>query len=243
MTREEYYSFREELIHAEKTPLKDFEEIACFESCMPIEDIAQRGEETLVFGPMKPVGLINPETQKRAYAIVQLRKENTEGTMYNIVGFQTKLSYTSQKRIFRMIPGLKNAEFLRYGSIHRNTFIDSPKLLLPTLKLKNNLPIFLAGQITGVEGYIESAATGLIAGINAARYISKTAPLTFPDTTSHGALIKYITSENKSFQPMHINFGLFTPISIKTRNKSEKRRLIGQRALHALKRFLLDKNL
>ncbi len=208
MTKEEYENFYSALITAETFPLHPFEEEKYFEGCLPIEEMAKRGKETLLFGPMKPVGLIDPKTQKRPYACVQLRRENVEGTMFNIVGFQTKLKIKEQKRVFRMIPGLEKAEFLRYGSVHRNTFINSPKCLCPTLQAKKNKNLFVAGQLTGVEGYVESTAMGLVAGINAVRLFKGEKPLIFPEETMIGALIKYITTPKQNFQPINANFGL-----------------------------------
>jgi methylenetetrahydrofolate--tRNA-(uracil-5-)-methyltransferase len=193
--------------------------------------MAERGKDTLRFGPMKPVGLRNPATGKNPFAVVQLRTENKECTMYNMVGFQTKLKYPEQRRILRMIPGLENAEFMRYGSIHRNTYINSPNLLCPTLQLKGKELIFFAGQITGVEGYVESAAMGIIAGINAARILKEAKPIIPPPETSIGALIKYVTDRSvKDFQPMNINFGLYPPLPNGV-PKSERRKFIAERAL------------
>lgn len=237
MNKEEYYNFVNELINAEKMELHEFEKAIYFENCMPVEVMSERGIDTLRFGPMKPVGITDPETGRRPFAVVQLRMENKEGTMYNIVGFQTKLKYNEQKRIFRMIPGLENAEFLRYGSIHRNTYINSPQLLYKTLQLKNNENIYFAGQITGVEGYVESSATGILAGINASRSILGKNPLVPGSTTALGSLIKYITDlERKKFQPMNINFGLFPPLPGRS-DRSEKKKLIAQRSLDEINNF------
>lgn len=239
MTEEEYEKFYNALMEAEKVPLKDFERACYFEGCMPIEEMAERGKQTLLFGPLKPVGLIDPRTGKRPFAVVQLRKENKEGTLLNLVGFQTKLKYPEQKRVFRLIPGLENAEFARFGSIHRNTFINSPKLLLRTLQLRKNPKVFFAGQITGVEGYPESAATGIIAGLNAARYIEGEELVYPPETTMIGALLKYITTADpKTFQPMNANFGLLPPPEKKIRNKKERRKYLAERALEDMKRWL-----
>ncbi|WP_456465424.1 FADH(2)-oxidizing methylenetetrahydrofolate--tRNA-(uracil(54)-C(5))-methyltransferase TrmFO [Desulfurobacterium sp.] len=236
MTKEEYERFYNALLEAEKVPLKEFEKEAYFEGCMPIEEMAERGKETLLFGPLKPVGLIDPKTGKRPFAVVQLRKENREGTLLNMVGFQTKLTYPAQKKVFRLIPGLENVEFARYGSIHRNTFINSPKLLLPTLQLKKNPNILFAGQITGVEGYPESAASGIIAGINAAKLLKGEAPVSPPLTTMIGGLLKYITeADSKRFQPMNANFGLLPPV--KAKGKRVRRKIQAEKALKDMKRW------
>ncbi len=228
LTQEEYEKFYNELINAEVFPLKNFEEGKFFEGCLPIEEIAKRGKETLVYGPMKPVGLKNPKTGKTPYAVVQLRKENQEGTMYNLVGFQTRLLQKEQERVFRLIPGLENAEFLRYGSVHRNTYINAPKILKPTLQTIKRKTLFICGQLCGVEGYVESIATGLWAGINAVRLIFKQEPIVPPSETILGGLIKYITTLNKNFQPMNANFGLLPTIngSIKTRKQKYYERSI-----------------
>lgn len=238
MTKEEYDRFYEALLKAEKVPLKDFEKACYFEGCMPIEELAERGKQTLLFGPLKPVGLIDPRTGKMPFAVVQLRKENKEGTLLNLVGFQTKLKYPEQKRVFRLIPGLENAEFARFGSIHRNTFINSPKLLLPTLQLRKNPLVFFAGQITGVEGYPESAATGIIAGINALRVLKGKEPLVPPKETMVGGLINYITSnKDKGFQPMNANFGLLPPLKERIKGKMERRKRLSQIALSEMERW------
>ncbi|ADY72779.1 Methylenetetrahydrofolate--tRNA-(uracil-5-)-methyltransferase trmFO [Desulfurobacterium thermolithotrophum DSM 11699] len=239
MTEEEYERFYTALMEAEKVPLKDFEKACYFEGCMPIEEMAERGKQTLLFGPLKPVGLIDPKTGKRPFAVVQLRKENKEGTLLNLVGFQTKLKYPEQKRVFRLIPGLENAEFARFGSIHRNTFIKSPKLLLKTLQLKKNPKVFFAGQITGVEGYPESAATGIIAGINAVKLAEGKELVYPPETTMIGALLKYITTADpKTFQPMNANFGILLPPEKKIRGKRERRKYLAERALEDMKKWL-----
>ncbi len=231
LTREEYNRFIEELIKADKIETHEFEKVQYFESCLPIEVMAERGSDTLRFGPMKPVGLIDSHTGKSPFAVLQLRMENKEATMYNMVGFQTKLKYPEQRRVFRMIPGLENAEFMRYGSIHRNTYINSPRLLHPTLQLKGEELIFFAGQITGVEGYVESAAMGIVAGINAARISQGLNPIVPPPETAMGSLIRYINDESiKNFQPMNINFGLFCPLPNSV-PKSQRRELIVERAL------------
>ena len=210
MDEEQYKTFIDELAGAETVPLKAFEEVKYFEGCLPVEVIRSRGDDTLRFGPMKPVGLADPRTGKDPYAVVQLRKENIEGSTYNLVGFQTKLTYPEQKRIFRLIPGMENAEFERLGSIHRNTFVCSPELLQPSLQFKSRPDLFLAGQLSGVEGYVESTAMGLLAGINSAMLVKGQLPSPPPATTALGSLIRHLTaSEAKHFQPSNINFGLF----------------------------------
>ncbi len=238
MDREQYEKFVSELLKGEKVPLRDFEKPAYFEGCLPIEVMAERGINTLRFGPMKPVGLVDPRTGKEPYAVVQLRQEDLEGSMYNMVGFQTKLKWHEQKRIFRMIPGLHHAEFVRLGSIHRNTFVCAPEVLRPTLQLKGHDVVFLAGQISGVEGYVESTAMGWLAGVNAARLIKGLPPLVPPWVTAHGALVHHITKANpKTFQPMNINFGLFPKLEIKLPKKA-RGMAYAQRALSAWKIFL-----
>ena len=244
LNKEEYERFVEALLEAEKVPFKDFEKPKYFEGCLPIEVMAERGKDTLRFGPMKPVGLKDPRTGKEPYAVVQLRPENREGTLYNLVGFQTKLKYKEQERVFRMIPGLEKAEFARLGSIHRNSFVCAPKVLQKTLQLQKEPRIFLAGQISGVEGYVESSAMGLLAGINAARLFKKDKLVVPPRTTAHGALIHYITEANpKHFQPMNINWGLFPPLDLPPRKrkklpKREKYRLMAERALKDLEEWI-----
>lgn len=220
MDKEQYLAFIEAIKNAKKVPLKSFEKKMYFEGCLPIEVMLERGDDTLRFGPMKPVGLPDPRTGKDAYAVVQLRKENKEGTIYNMVGFQTKLTYPEQKKIFAMIPGMENVEFARLGSIHRNTFICAPEVLSPTLQLKENNKLFLAGQLTGVEGYVESTAMGILAGINAARKTLQKDLVIPPQDTGHGAMIQHLTgSAAKHFQPSNINFGLFPPIGKKMPKK------------------------
>jgi methylenetetrahydrofolate--tRNA-(uracil-5-)-methyltransferase len=212
-SREEYETFWKALVAADEVPLRDFETKKFFEGCLPIEVIAKRGIETLAYGPMKPVGLIDPRTGLQPHAVVQLRREDREGILYNIVGFQTKMTWPAQRRVLRMIPGLQNAEFARYGSIHRNTFIDSPRLLLPSLRLRSDERLFFAGQITGVEGYVESAAMGLLAGINVSALLSGREPLLPPPETALGALVGHLTNtDTKNFQPMNVTFGLFPPL-------------------------------
>jgi methylenetetrahydrofolate--tRNA-(uracil-5-)-methyltransferase len=230
-----YNAFYDALLAAEKVQPKEFEKTAYFEGCIPIEVMAERGRQTMQFGPLKPVGLENPKTGGRAYAVVQLRTENAHRSCYNLVGFQTKLTYGEQKRVFRMIPGLEQAEFLRYGSLHRNTFINSPQLLRDTLQFKARGTLFFAGQLVGVEGYTDSAAMGGLAGINAARGFAGLPLVTPPSTTAHGCLVSYITATDpRHFQPMNTNFGLFPPLATPTRDKERKRRLTGQRALEDL---------
>lgn len=220
MDKETYLNFIDALNSADHVPLKEFEEPKYFEGCLPVEVICARGEDTLRFGPMKPVGLEDPRTGEDPYAVIQLRKENTEGTTYNMVGFQTKLTYPEQKRIFRMIPGMENVEFARLGSIHRNTFIISPEILETTLQFTDRQDLILAGQLSGVEGYIESAAMGQLAGINAARLVKGVAPVTPPKETALGALVCHLTeSEAKRFQPSNVNFGLFPAWEKKIRKK------------------------
>jgi methylenetetrahydrofolate--tRNA-(uracil-5-)-methyltransferase len=242
LNKEEYYRFVKAVQGGEKVPLREFEEAVPFEGCLPIEDLAERGDDTLAFGPMKPVGLIDPRTGGQPFAVVQLRQENKEGTLYNIVGFQTKLTYPEQARVFHLIPGLEQAEFARYGSLHRNTFIDAPRLLHGTLQLKTDPRIFFAGQITGVEGYMESTAMGLLAGVNAARAFSNQAIITPPRTTAIGALVGHITNVYaRSYQPMNINFGLFPLLEAPAGapaggagRKRERRSLLAERALRDL---------
>ena len=231
MDQETYERFYNALTQADRVKSKEFEKIPYFEGCLPIEVMAERGQQTLLFGPLKPGGLIDPITGTPPYAVLQLRSENLHDTCYNMVGFQTKLTYPEQKKIFRMIPGLEEAEFLRCGSIHRNTFMNSPDLLKNTLQLKTHERTFFAGQLIGVEGYVEAAASGGLAGINAAKTLAGHTIVTPPDTTAHGALLNYITtSDAKYFQPINTNFGLFPPLSVPIRDKQEKRKKIQQRA-------------
>jgi len=238
MTREEYERFWTELSGGSEVPLRDFEEKRFFEGCLPVEVLAKRGPKTLLFGPMKPVGLTDPKTGKRPHAVIQLRQENSKGTLYNLVGFQTKLTWPEQKRILRMIPGLEKADFARYGSIHRNTFINSPALLKKSLQLRSNDNIFVAGQITGVEGYVESAAMGLMAGINVCRQIAGKDMTVPPETTALGALLHHITNADyKTFQPMNVNFGLFAPLE-KRVSKKERGGLYARRSIDTLKKWM-----
>lgn len=237
LNKDEYYALVDEISGAEKVETRDFEKGIYFESCLPVEEIVERGRDTLRFGPARPVGLRDPRTGSLPYAVLQLRAENRERSMYNMVGFQTKLRYPEQRRIFRMIPGLENAEFMRYGSVHRNTYIDSPRLLRETLQLIKNDNIFFAGQIVGVEGYIESAAMGIIAGINAARVARGESPVVLPPETATGSLLRYISDGSvKNFQPMNINFGLFPTPGEKIK-KSLRKTCIAERALIAMSRF------
>ena len=240
MNEEQYEAFYAALTTAETAQAHDFEKEIFFEGCMPVEVMAARGKDTLLYGPLKPVGLEHPETGVRSYAVVQLRQDNAEGTIYNMVGFQTRLKWPEQQRVFRMIPGLTNAEFLRYGVMHRNSFINAPRHLRSTFQLRINERLFFAGQMTGVEGYVESAASGLMAGVNAARLAGNGEPLVFPSKTCHGALAHYITScDPMHFQPMNINFGLLPPLAHLPRRtrKPEKKRLLAQRALEELDCF------
>ncbi|BAU27658.1 methylenetetrahydrofolate--tRNA-(uracil-5-)-methyltransferase [Aneurinibacillus soli] len=232
MNEEEFNAFYEALITAEEVQLKEFEKQVFFEGCMPIEVMAKRGRQTMLFGPLKPVGLNDPRTGKQPYAVVQLRQDNSAGTLYNIVGFQTHLKWPEQKRVFSMIPGLENAEIVRYGVIHRNTFINSPRLLKPTYQYKDRETLFFAGQMTGVEGYVESAASGMVAGINAARLARGLEPIVFPPETAMGSMAHYITTANPdNFQPMNANFGLLPPLEKKIRNKKERYEKMAERAL------------
>lgn len=235
MTEEEFMRFYEALITAEVAPQKEFEKEKFFEGCMPIEVMAKRGIKTMLFGPMKPVGLEDPKTGKRPYAVIQLRQDNAAASMYNMVGFQTHLKWGEQKRVFQMIPGLENAEFLRYGVMHRNSFMNSPELLRPTYQSKKRDDLFFAGQMTGVEGYVESAGSGLAAGINAARLAKGEELIEFPRETAIGSMAYYIThAEGKHFQPMNANFGLFPSLPERVRDKKLRYETLAERALNAL---------
>ena len=235
MTEEEFMRFYEALITAEVAPQKEFEKEKFFEGCMPIEVMAKRGIKTMLFGPMKPVGLEDPKTGKRPYAVIQLRQDNAAASMYNMVGFQTHLKWGEQKRVFQMIPGLENAEFLRYGVMHRNSFMNSPELLRPTYQSKKRDDLFFAGQMTGVEGYVESAGSGLAAGINAARLAKGEELIEFPRETAIGSMAYYIThAEGKHFQPMNANFGLFPSLPERVRDKKLRSETLAERALSAL---------
>ncbi|MDA1475551.1 FADH(2)-oxidizing methylenetetrahydrofolate--tRNA-(uracil(54)-C(5))-methyltransferase TrmFO [Bacillus changyiensis] len=236
MTEAEFDRFYEALISAETVPLKEFEKEIFFEGCMPIEVMAKRGKKTMLFGPMKPVGLEDPKTGKRPYAVVQLRQDDAAGTLYNIVGFQTHLKWGDQKEVLRLIPGLEQAEIVRYGVMHRNTFINSPSLLKATYQFKKRDDLFFAGQMTGVEGYVESAASGLVAGINAARLILGKEPIIFSNETAIGSMAHYITETNqKNFQPMNANFGLFKELNVKIKNKQERNEQYALRALDTIR--------
>ena len=246
-TKDEYYAFVDALLHAERIELRAFEEAIksgvkaghFFEGCLPVEIIAERGLDSLAFGPMRPVGLKDPRTGKRPHAVVQLRQDNLAGSLYNLVGFQTNLKFPEQKRVLRMIPGLESAEFLRYGQMHRNTFIASPKLLRATLQSNQRGDLFFAGQITGVEGYMGNIATGLLAGINAARLFHGDSPITLPQTTMLGALCHYVThADMKDFQPMKANFGILPPLDIRV-NKRERGKAYAERALADLQNLLV----
>lgn len=237
-TKEEYVAFWEALCNAESAPVKDFEHDV-FEACMPIEEMAARGEDTMRFGPLKPVGLIDPRNGKEAYAVVQLRQDNAAASLYNLVGFQTHLKWPEQRRVFGMIPGLENAEFVRFGVMHKNTYLNSPQLLDKHFNLRNNKRFYFAGQMTGVEGYVESAASGLMAGLAAARAVLELPEVEFPEVTAHGALANYISNPTiENFQPMNINFGLIPPLTVRIRKKREKNAQIAARALEALDGFL-----
>lgn len=239
MEKDEYLRFYNELVNAESAPLKELDKehfskdnFKVYEGCMPIEVLAKRGEDTMRFGPLKPVGLINPKTDKRPYAVVQLRAENSQGTLYNLVGFQTNLKFGEQKRVFSMITGLENAEFIRYGVMHRNTFINSPKLLNEQFNMRQRENLYFAGQITGVEGYIESAASGIFAGLNMSRRLQGKSPVSLPETTMLGALTKYISDETvEKFQPMGCNMGILPELPVRIRDKKEKYQAIADRGL------------
>lgn len=244
MTEEEFNTFYEALISAETVPLKEFEKEIFFEGCMPIEVMAGRGKKTMLFGPMKPVGLEDPKTGKRPFAVVQLRQDDAAGTLFNIVGFQTHLKWGPQKEVIQLIPGLENAEIVRYGVMHRNTFINSPKVLRPTYQFINRNDLFFAGQMTGVEGYVESAASGLVAGINAARLVKSQELLEFPHETTIGSMARYITSANeKSFQPMNANFGLLPDLPVKIKGKKERNEQHATRALETIQNFAKNKEI
>ena len=239
MTKEEYEKFWNELVNAETAELKQFEKEVVFEGCMPVEKMAHRGIDTLLFGPLKPVGLIDPHTGKQPYAVVQLRQDNSDGTLFNIVGFQTHLKWGEQKRVFGLIPGLENAEFTRYGVMHRNTYINSTRLLKPTLQMNEYPKIMFAGQITGVEGYIESTSMGMLAGLNMARIVNGSEPYVFPNETAIGSMARYISNPTvTNFQPMNANFGLMPGLKEKIRDKRLKNRKIAEIALDTLIDFV-----
>ena len=239
MTEEEFDRFYDALISAEVVPLKEFEKEIYFEGCMPFEVMAQRGKKTLLFGPMKPVGLEDPKTGKTPYAVVQLRQDDAAGTLYNIVGFQTHLKWGPQKEVLKLIPGLENVEIVRYGVMHRNTFINSPRVLEPTYQLKENSQVFFAGQMTGVEGYVESAGSGLLAGINAAKLALGEELLVFPAETALGSMARYITeADPRNFQPMNVNFGLFPALEKRYKTKELRGQKQAERALSTIQNFM-----
>jgi methylenetetrahydrofolate--tRNA-(uracil-5-)-methyltransferase len=245
MTRQEYDDFFDALISAEQITLREFEQedASFFEGCLPVEVMAKRNRDTLRFGPMRPVGLTDPKTSERPYAVLQLRQDNLIGTLYNIVGFQTNLRFGEQRRVLRMVPGLENAEFMRYGMMHRNTYINSPELLQPTMQYRGRADLLFAGQIVGVEGYMGNAASGLVAGINAARLLSGEHPVIFPTNTMIGALCHYVThAEAKSFQPMKANFGLL-PMPENRMKKAERYHYYSKRALTRMRRFARQRRL
>ena len=235
MNKEEYENFWNELVNAEVVELHSFERREIFEGCMPVEVMAKRGIDTLRYGPLKPVGFDDPRTGRRPYALVQLRQDNSVGSLYNMVGFQTNLKFGEQKRVFSMIPGLQNAEFVKYGVMHRNTYINSPQILNNVYQMKDNENVFFAGQITGVEGYVESIASGLLAGINAARYMKNKGKIVFPVETMIGALTDYISTPNEKFQPMNANFGILPKLPEKIRDKQERYKKLSDRAISIMK--------
>lgn len=238
MTEEEFDRFYDALVEAETVPLKEFEKEIFFEGCMPIEVMAKRGKKTMLFGPLKPVGLEDPKTGKRPFAVVQLRQDDAAGTLYNIVGFQTHLKWGPQKEVLKLIPGLENAEIVRYGVMHRNTFINSPKMLKPTYQYKDREDLFFAGQMTGVEGYVESAASGLVAGINAANYVLGEELLVLPHETAMGSMARYITTANPdNFQPMNANFGIFAELPERIKNKKERYERYANRAIETIQKI------
>ena len=243
MNKEEYLAFYEQLITAQRATLHEFETKDVFEGCMPVEIMASRGTDTLRFGPLKPVGLTDPKTGRWAYATLQLRKEDQSGSMYNMVGFQTNLTFGEQKRVFSMIPALKNAEFLRYGVMHRNTFVNSPEVLNPDYSLKAHPKTFLAGQITGVEGYVESAASGLMAGIYLLKRLKNQPYSVISNVTTLGALAGYITTQNKDFQPMNANFGILPPLDRVVRDKAMRKQLLAQRSLESVREYKKEMNI
>ena len=244
MNQEEYETFVDSLVNAEVVTLHNFEKREIFEGCMPIEIMASRGKDTLRFGPLKPVGFDDPRTAKRPYAVVQLRQDNSEGTLFNMVGFQTNLKFGEQKKVFSMVPGLENAEFVKYGVMHRNTYINSTELLDETYRLKESPSIYFAGQITGVEGYVESISSGLVAGINAVHQLQvgvaeDNTSITFPGTTVIGALAKYISTPNEKFQPMNANFGILPPLPEKIRDKKQRYQAMADRSLKCFDTYKL----
>lgn len=243
LSESEYHEFYDALCAAERQELKHLDREKYFEGCMPIEQMAERGRETMLFGPLKPVGLVDPRTGRRPFAVVQLRQDNRAQTLYNLVGFQTRLKWGEQRRVFSLIPALKNAEFVRYGVMHRNTFINSRQVLAPTLQYRQRETLFFAGQLTGVEGYVESAASGIVAGINAGRKLRALEPLAFPLNTALGALLHYISEETVgAFQPMNVTFGLFPPLASPPRDRRQRNLAYGERSLRELTEFC-DKNI
>ena len=235
MSREEYLDFWKELCAAEEAEVHGFEDRNVFEGCMPVEVMARRGEQTLCFGPLKPKGLPDPKTGKEPYAVVQLRRDNADGTLYNLVGFQTHLKWGEQKRVFSMIPALRNAEYVRYGVMHRNTYLDSPRLLDRYYRVRGNERISFAGQITGVEGYVESTASGFVAGVELARRLLGQHPVNFPQETALGALACYVSNESVvDFQPMNINFGIMPSLGYKVKGKRNKNAELSRRSLELL---------
>lgn len=241
MNKEEYENFWNELVNAEVVELHSFEKREIFEGCMPVEVMAKRGIDTLRYGPLKPVGFDDPRTGRRPYALVQLRQDNSVGSLYNMVGFQTNLKFGEQKRVFSMIPGLQNAEFVKYGVMHRNTYINSTQILNNTYQMKDNENIFFAGQITGVEGYVESIASGLLAGINAVKYMKNEERIVFPVETMIGALTDYISTPNEKFQPMNANFGILPKLPEKIRDKQERYKKLSDRAINIMKENIPNK--
>ncbi|MEG2310498.1 MAG: methylenetetrahydrofolate--tRNA-(uracil(54)-C(5))-methyltransferase (FADH(2)-oxidizing) TrmFO [Clostridia bacterium] len=239
MNKDEYLAMYNELINAKQATRHDFDKLVLFEGCMPIEEMAKRGDKTLIFGPLKPVGLNNPKTGEKNYAVVQLRAENSLKTMYNMVGFQTSLTFGEQERIFKMIPGLKNAEFIRYGVMHKNSYIDGSKILKSDFSMKKNKNIYFAGQISGVEGYVESAASGLMVAINILNTL-KGKTKEFPETTMLGSLSKYISTENKNYQPMNANFGILKPLNETIKDKKEKYQKLATLAIDNITKFKLE---
>lgn len=236
MNKEQYTAFYNELASANSAPRHEFDKLVLFEGCMPIEEMAKRGEKTLLFGPLKPVGLDNPKTGEKMHAVVQLRAENKEKTLYNLVGFQTSLKFGEQKRVFSMIPGLENANFVRYGVMHKNTYINGGKLLNPDFSLKSNNDIYFAGQISGVEGYVESAASGLMVAYNIMTKLNKK-EIIFPDDTMLGSLSRYVSTYNKNYQPMNANFGILKPLEKNIKDKKEKYKRLSDRAIESIKMF------
>ena len=244
MDREQYELFWNELVNAETVPIRDFEKMILFSGCMPVESMAANGRDTLRFGPLKPVGIIDPATGKEPYAVVQLRQDNKAGTLYNMVGFQTHLRWPEQKRVFRLIPGLENAEFIRYGVMHRNIYIDSPGLIDPTYRMRSRPELYFAGQITGVEGYVESASSGLVAGINAARQCLGESLVIFPENTAIGSLAAYVSGNSAGrLQPMNASFGLIRAPEQRIRNKNEKHRIMAEIALDQIEKIKMSEKI